>query len=129
MSRLEHTDCHSQDDKESEAKTRRSQDAPLENSTQGGTSDTRYMVMTPRVLPLFNLWDLASALDAAPLSQDQRPYCIRMEVRLEGHTGGPLPTYIWNDAVVADMVCHIGPKLYKVCVTGPGSTCFLEGKQ
>ena len=66
--------------------------------------------MTLRVLPLFCLWDLAAAVDAAPpgqAGQDQRPYCIRMEVRLEGHAGGPPPAYSWNDAVVADVVCQI----------------------
>ena len=51
-----------------------------------------------------------------------------MEVRLEGHTGDPPPTYSWNDAVVADVVHHIVPKLYKVCMTGPGSAYLFFWK-
>ena len=122
ISGLEHTDYHGQNDKESEAKTRRSQDTLLENSTQGGTTNTRYIVMTPRVSPLFCLLDLASALDAAPPSQDQRPYCVRMEVRFKEHTRGPPPAHSWNDAAVADIVHQIIPKLNKVCMMGHGST-------
>ena len=72
---------------------------------------------------------LISALDPSPNSPDQRPYCIRMEVQLEGCAGGPLPTYSWNDAVVADMVHHIVPKLYEVCVVGPGSAYLFFGRQ
>ena len=41
MSGPEHTDYHCQDDSKSEAKARRSQDALPENSTQGGTTNTR----------------------------------------------------------------------------------------
>ena len=65
---------------------------------------------------------LAAALDTAPPGQDWRPYCIRMEVRLEGHTGCPPPAHSWNDAVVADVVCQIIPKLYEVWMMGPSST-------
>ena len=123
------SDYHSQDNKESEAKTGRSQDALLKYITQGGTTDTRYMVTTPRVSPLFCLWDLASALDAAPQSQNWRLYCIRMEVRLEGHAIGPPPAYSWNDAVVADVVFQIIPKLYEVCVMGPSSAYLFFRRQ
>ena len=132
MSGLEHTDYHSQDDRESEAKAERSQDALLENSIQGGTTDTRYMVMTLRVLPLFCLWELAAALDVAPpgqAGQDQRPYCVRMEIRLEGHAGCPPPAYSWNDTVVADIVHQIVPKLYQVCIMGPSSAYLFFRRQ
>ena len=84
--------------------------------------------MTTRALPLFCLEDLASALDPSPISPDQRLSCIKMEVRLEGHAGGPLPTYSWNDAVVADVVCHIVPELYKVCMMGIGSAYLFFGR-
>ena len=130
MNEPEQIDYHSQDNKESKAMSRRSQDALPRNSTHGGTNNTRHMATTPRALALFCLWDLASALDPSPTSPDQRLYCVRMEVWLEGHAGGPLPAYSWNDAVVTDVVCHIVPELYKVCMTGPGSAyLFLEGEQ
>ena len=94
MNGPEQINYHSQDDKESEAMSGRSQDALQRNSTHGGPTDTRHMAMTPRALPSFCLWDLASALGPSPISLDQRPYCIRMEVRLEGHAGGPHPPIV-----------------------------------
>ena len=130
MNGLEQIDFHSQDDKESEAMSRRSQDALLRNNTHGGTTNTRHTAMTPRALPLFCLWDVASALDPGPTSPDWRLYCIRMEVPLEEHAGDPPPACSWNDAVVADVVCHIVPKLYKFAWWGLVlPTCFLEGEQ
>ena len=119
-------DYHSQDNKKSEAMSGRSQDVLQRNSTHGGTTDTRHTAMTPRALPLFCLWDLASALDPSPTSLDQRPLCVGMEVQLERHTGGPPSTYSWNDAVVADVVCNIVPN---VCMMGPGSAYLFFGRQ
>ena len=128
MSGLEQSDYHSNDDKEPKARSGRSQDAPPRNSNQGGNADARYTVMTSRVSPLFCLWDLASALDAAPPSWDQRPYCIRMEVRLERHARSPPPAHSWNEAVVADVVCQIVPEPYQVCMMGPSSAYLFFGR-
>ena len=87
------------------------------------------MVTTPKVLPLFHLWDLAAALDASPPSQVWRLYCARMEVRLEGQARGPPPAHSWNDAVVADVVHQIIPELYEVCVMGPSSAYLFFRRQ